>query len=240
MSELYGFEIVIPYHGQYTSVRNCIESILICTSDCPYRIFLVDDGSKNKNFLSEMKKLSNVVEGIQTEHRGLGYALNQAVTQSKLPWLVFLHSDVKIVEKKWLSELYKTMCSWRKHKVEFVCTMSNNPPNDCKLLKRQRKDKRDDVIAEEPLPIFCSLAPRSLFKRLGGFKEYNYGFYEDEEWFYRMKRFGLFQAVSGASWVEHQGALTVQSLWQSNPETKKIMLEDNRELCLQDVRKLWK
>lgn len=241
MSELYGFEIVIPFHGQYLNVRNCIESILVCTVDCPYRIFLVDDASKNDSFLGEMKKLSNVVEGIRLkEQRGFGAAMNAAVQATKLPFLVFLHSDVKIVDGKWLMELYKSFCRMRKSdRVEMVCATSSNPPNQCESLLRQRREKKGDTVATEPLPIFGALCARSLFHTVGGFREYKYGWYEDEEWFWRLKRWGYNEGVSGMSYIEHEGGKTVDSLWKTNPETKVIMTETNRDLCLNDVRKLW-
>src|SRR4051812_23367077 len=130
MSELKGFEICIPFYAEYLHVRECIESILIYTKACPYRIFLVDDGSPNKDFLNEMKKLSNVIEGIShPEQRGFGAALNTAIKNTVLPFLVFLHSDIKIVDSKWLKELYKSFTEMRRtQKVELMCACSDNPP----------------------------------------------------------------------------------------------------------------
>jgi GT2 family glycosyltransferase len=239
MTDLYGFEICIPYHGQYLNVRNCIESILLSTQGCPYRIFLIDDGSKNKDFFHEMKKLSNIVTGIQLkDHSGFGAALNAAVKNSQLPFLVFLHSDVKIVDGKWLIELYKSFCSLRKQQVEMVCATTNQPPNESKWLKKTRDEEQEDKVASEPLPIFSAMCARSLFQKVGLFKEYYPGGFEDEEFFYRLKRFGYKQGVSGLSWLEHFGGLTVKSLCQKDETMAEKMWVENRNKCLIDVKKL--
>ena len=240
--ELKGLELVIPYHGEYLYVRNLVESILIATKQCPYRIFLVDDASKNKNFLNEMKQLSNIVEGIRLPgRRGFGGALNAAIQATKLPFLVFLHSDMKMVDSKWLIELYKSYCRLKKsNNVQMVCATSNNPPYMCESLYRNPKDKKEDAVATEPLPIFAALCSRDLFQQVGGFREYKFGYYEDEEFYWRLKRWGYNEGISGASYIEHYGGKTVQSLLQSNPEAKVIMTETNRQQCLQDVRKMYK
>lgn len=77
---------------------------------------------------------------------------------------------------------------------------------------------------------------RQLFDNIKGFvKSYPYGSYEDEELYYRMKKFGYKQAVSGNSWVFHHGGSTFNDL--KNEQLKVV--EQNRQKCIEDIRKLY-
>jgi len=95
------------------------------------------------------------------------------------------------------------------------------------------------VLDEEEthLTLYCFLCHRELFHRCGGFlKEYPYGFYEDVEFAWRMRKHGFKQAVCRNSWVHHDGMATIRSIWRRDPEIRKIMEEENRERCLADLK----
>lgn len=235
-----GFNIICPYHGQYTALRECIGSIFLQTRHLPFRITVVDDGSPNKEFFSTISQLDSQIDGIRfEEQRGFGAALNEAIKLTEEPWLVFLNSDCIIRELDWLLELHKALESNMKNKVGLVSATMNNG-GSCRLIERARTDyrKKDLILAEEPMPLICAMAPRKLFDRVGLFKEYPYGYYEDEFFFHAMKNKGYKQGYCEKSWVEHQGGLTIQSLWSVDPNIKNVMVEENRKKCSEDVRKL--
>jgi GT2 family glycosyltransferase len=235
-----GFNIVVPYHGQYTALRECIGSIFLQTRHLPFKITVVDDGSPNKDFFSTIAQIDNQIDGIRLdEQRGMGAALNEAIKSTEEPWLVFLNSDCVIRELDWLTNLYQALETNMKNKVGLVSACMNNGGN-CTAIERDRTAPRNQncVVSNEPLPLICTIAPRKLFDRVGLFQEYPYGYYEDEEFFWRMKKKGYQQAYCEKSWVEHKGGLTVQALWESNPNIKNIMLEDNRKKCLHDCGKI--
>jgi GT2 family glycosyltransferase len=78
-----------------------------------------------------------------------------------------------------------------------------------------------------------------LFSRVGGFlKNYPYGYYEDEEFAARLRKYGYKQAVCRSSWVHHEGACTIRSIWRANPNLRKVMEEENRDRCIEDMKKL--
>lgn len=236
----HGFNVVIPYHGQYTALRECIGSVFLQTRHLPFRITVVDDGSPNKEFFSTISQVDSQIDGIRLEEqRGFGAALNEAIKMTEEPWLVFLNSDCVIRELDWLLELYKALESNMKNKVGLVSATMNNGGN-CQLIERARTDPRnqDLVVAEEPMPLICAMAPRKLFDRVGLFKEYPYGWYEDEEFFWRMKTKGYKQGFCEKSWIEHQGGLTTQALWSVDPNVKHVMMEENRKKCSEDVAKI--
>jgi GT2 family glycosyltransferase len=236
-----GFDIIIPYHGQYKLVRDLIGSVCLFTRHIPYRITIVDDGSDNKDFFYSLAQASNI-DGIRHEQqKGFGAAINSGIKATKQSWVVLLNSDCVIEEMNWLSELWKTMVALRDKNVRFVSSRTDNPPS-CysEVIKSPRIDRKiiEDTISDVPLPMFCCLLSRKMIDQVGLLKEYPYGFYEDEEYFYRMKKFGFKQAISKISWVKHGNSATVQELWRSKPETKEVMLEGNRNACLADVKKL--
>lgn len=237
-----GVDILIPYHGQYKLVRELIGSIFLYTRNIPFRITIIDDGSPNAMYFSTLAQLESI-DGVRSEEcKGLGAALNLGLKVTKRPWVVILNSDCLIDEVGWLHGLYGSLKSMMTNKVGLVSARSNNPPGNHSLLKCSKENRKDleDQVSDQPLPLFCCMMPRLLFDRVGLFKEYPYGWYEDEEFFYRMKKTGYHQGISGTSWVKHlgEGGSTIQELWAKNPEIKTIM-ENNRNLCLNDLKSLF-
>jgi len=239
-----GFDILIPYHGQYKLVRELIGSIVLYTRNLPYRITIIDDGSPNAAYFATLAQLETI-DGVRLEEqKGFGAAVNLGVKATKRPWIVVLNSDCRIEELGWLDSMYDALKTMMKDKVGFISARSDDPPGNHPLLKCNKERKEEpDRISEQPVPMFCCMMPRILFDRVGPLKEYPYGWYEDEEFFWRMKKRGYRQAISGKSWVKHLGGgagtgATIKELWQQDPNIKTIM-ENNRLQCLADLKKLF-
>lgn len=236
----HGFNIILPYHGQYTALRECIGSIFLQTRHLPFRITVVDDGSPNKEFFSTISQIDSQIDGIRLdEQRGFGAALNEAIKLTEEPWLVFMNSDCIVRELDWLIELHTALETNMKNKVGLVSATMNHGGN-CTLIERARTAPRINslTLSNEPMPLICAMAPRKLFDRVGLFKEYPYGWYEDEEFFWRMRTRGYKQGYCEKAWIEHQGGLTTQALWTADPNIKNIMTEENRKKCAADVGKI--
>jgi GT2 family glycosyltransferase len=239
-----GVDIVIPYHAQYKLVRELIGSVIMYTRNIPYRITIVDDGSPNSDYFYALAR-HEAIDGVRSdEHKGFGAAVNLGVKATKRPWIVILNSDCSICELGWLSDMYKCLTTMMKNKVGLISARSDDPPGSHPLLKcgKDRKDIEDQV-SEQPLPLFCCIMPRILFDKVGPLKEYPYGWYEDEELFWRMKKSGYKQGISGKAWVRHLGGgngtgATIKELWRTNPNAKQIM-ENNRIQCLSDLKTLF-
>lgn len=239
-------DIIIPFHGQYEKVSKLVESILRGIRSNPYQITLVDDASPNPSFIKEFEKVDDkpppgcnpIVQGIRNESQlGFGGALKVGFANTNQPYVVFLNSDCFIEDVNWLIGLGQSLLEGKRNNVRMVSSMMNNSSN--KALVAKREDRRADYILQDGyLPLVSVMCHRRLFEKIGGFiKSYPYGWYEDEELGYRMKKFGYKQAVCGKSWVRHYGEATINDLWKHNPEAIKIM-ESNRERCLIDIQKL--
>lgn len=232
-------DILIPFHGQYGKVRKLVESILLFTKSNPYLVTLIDDGSMNASFAEQIKMMAPVRVIRQEEHRGFASALKAGFEATVKPWVVFLHSDCRVQDHHWLQRLGETMLAFKKKNVKLVHARTNNPCTEHSVLRStQHEERHEDIIVteDEPLPLICAMVHRELFSRLGGFiKEYPYGGYEDVELFWRMKKFGMKQAVCGGSWVHHDGGSTINEIIARDKKVKQIM-ESNYDLCMADLR----
>jgi glycosyltransferase involved in cell wall biosynthesis len=233
-------DIIIPFHGQYESVTRCIGSILACTPNQDYQIILVDDGSANKKYLKFITDNNKAVKGVVLdEQRGFGAALYEGFKVTTGSHIVIMHSDVWVSNVNWLLNMQRALIKYKKSGVKLISARASNPGTSASYDDRmfgEANDTVEDFVSDYPVPLICSYCNRELFKRIGGFvKPYPYGWFEDEELFWRMKHFRFRQMVIGNTWVNHEGALTIKELWRTNVDSKSIM-ESNRDQCLQDVR----
>lgn len=234
-------DIIIPFHGNYHILSECIKSIIANTFGALYTLTIVDDCSINKNFIIELEKNKLKKIPIQyirhNEQKGFGASLKSGFDKTHNDWVVFLHSDCRIEQPGWLTNLLVAMDENKKDGIKLVSSKTNNGGTgsfDSAILGENIKTK--NVVTNNPLPIICSLVNRKLFDIIGGFiKPYKFGWYEDEELFWRMKILGLKQMVCGESYVYHHGGLNMQELLKS-PKTKKI-IENNKNLYISDIRK---
>lgn len=240
-------DIIIPFRGQYEKVTRCVESIFRFTSHHEYKITLVDDASKNSNFI---KRLSDL-EGIHIETNEKVQILNCLRNPQQLGfvgslevgfhytdknWVIFMNSDVEIQDVNWLDNLKKTMFNLKNHGVKMVAAKNTNP---CGHDRMKCDDSTEDYILEDGyLSLECVLFHRDLFRYIGGFlKNYFPGWYEDEELAFRMKQYGYKQAICGKCCVFHHGQATISDLWKEKIKFKHIM-KSNREKCIEDIKKL--
>lgn len=244
-------DIIVPFHSQYERVSELIRSIVVSVKSNPYQITLVDDCSENTNFGEEVKRefAKNTPEGYKPQvqyirsDKQLGFAgaLKLGFEATENPWVLFMHSDCVVEDPNFMIDMGQSLLNWKRAgvPVKMVSARSNNPGDlDAARANRMEKGEEDIVLDKETLPLFCAMCNRDLFHHIGGFvKTYPFAWYEDEELAHRMRSRGLLQGVSTKAWVKHQGGATIKYLWESRPDTRKIM-EANRDLCLADIRRL--
>lgn len=246
-------DIIIPYHGQYGKVTALIESIFRFTRSNVYHIILVDDFSSNTAFSSNLSKVPNITTVRTPSHLGFGGALKvgfqkseelnaarKAAKKTQHPFVVFMQSDCEIEGQNWLTPLGQALMEMRSQGVMMVSPKTDNPMGGDPRQKGEKFVPGDDAILEKThLSLYCFLCHRELFGKIGGFlKDYPYGYFEDEELAYRMRMYGYKQAVVGSSWIKHIGQSTIRDLWRDKQITRKIMTEDNRKKCIEDIRAL--
>jgi GT2 family glycosyltransferase len=238
-------DIIIPFHGQYDKVAKCIESIFRFTTNYEYKITLVDDASKNQNFIKTLSELQGIeiktnkkIQIIQClkNHMQLGFvgSLEVGYNNTVNNWIVFMNSDVEVQDVNWLGNLKSTMFSLKGQGVKLVSAKNTNP---CGHEKMKCPATQEDYILDDGyVSLECVLLHRDLFRYIGGFlKNYFPGWYEDEELAYRMRHFKFKQAISGKCCVFHHGQATINEVWREKPKFKRMM-ETNRAKCVEDIK----
>lgn len=221
-------EIVIPFHNQQSKVISLMNDIFLTVQKNRYLITLVDDGSSYKDFTQHLK--DKKIQGVRyLKHdncRGFGASINTALAnpfRKDINYVVILHSDVRISDQNWLFNMGQSLATLKDSGVKMVSAMSDNPLVDEPALKSAKGTVKQDVILNGGfLPMYCVLAHRELFSRVGGFKEYPYAGIEVEEYATRMRRMNYLQAVCGKSWVSHEGRGTL-SQFDDNKKVQEIL-----------------
>jgi GT2 family glycosyltransferase len=240
-------DIVIPFHGQYEKVTALLESIYRYTRSNYITITLMDDCSPNETFLTNVSKniqkrtnLFNAIRGV--EQRGFAGASKVAFERTENPYVCLLNSDCLIEDGNWLRALGETLLALKSEGVRMVAPLTNNAVGGHDAQQGERADRSDDHViltGEEHLSMYCVLCHRELFARCGGFlQEYPYGFYEDVEFAWRMRKYDFKQAVCRSSWVQHEGMATITGLWRKDEKIRTVMEEENHQRCLEDIKRL--
>lgn len=232
-------DIIIPFHGKYEFVTRSVSSIFRNTPNQEYRIILVDDASPNVHYLRQLASVNRKIVPVQVEEQvGFGGALEAGYQASEAANLVFIHSDVWVENINWLGNLQRAYNNLRESKVKIVSARTNHPGTasawDPRIIGAA-DDIVQDTSVDIPIPLHCAFCHRDLFRHCGGFiKSYPYGWYEDEELFYRMKYYGFRQGIAGKSYVLHEGGATIKDLVKD--QSIGSIMEANREQCQEDVR----
>lgn len=227
-------EIIIPFYDEQSHVAKLMESIFNTVYTNRYLITLVDDGSKNKSFIKDIdkKKLPGVRCLRQNENKGFGAAVNLALKtpwSGKITWIVIMQSDVFAEDNHWLSNMGETMNLLKGKGVKMVAPMTNNPMTESNfLIGKKAIHKEDHILTEGFLPMYCVLAHRELFNRVGFLKECPYASNEAQEYAIRMQKMGYSQAICGKSWINHIGGVTLANLAQDH-KAQEILRKVNEE-----------
>jgi GT2 family glycosyltransferase len=232
-------DILVPFHGQYDHVTKLLESLFKFTPGFDCEVMLIDDASPNISYLEKMAKVSGVKTIRATEHRGFGASLKLGFEATERPWIAVVQSDVVIEDAMWLREMYETLQKLKTEGVKMVGARTDNPLcGDLRAAGDKGSDVEDVVLTDTTLPLHCFLCHRELFPRIGGFiKEYPYAQYEDEELAFRMRKHGFKQAISGRSWVHHEGEVTVKYVCRKDQQAT-AEIQANYERCMADIRNL--
>lgn len=226
-------DIIIPFHNQQSKVARLVHSVIENVRSNRIRFILVDDASDDKNFVSDFNPIPYITAVRTDERVGFGGALKIGFENSKSPWLCFVHSDCVVKNSQWLIALMQTMSNLKDEGVKLVSSRSNNPQIGDKRLEGKIDDHVEDVILDDTfVPLYSALCHRELFSNVNGFiKSYPYAGYEDEEFYYRMKRYGFKQAICAKSWIWHEGNATTKHVSGIIEVMKK-----NREKCVTDIK----
>ena len=246
-------DIIIPFHGQYEKVTKLLESIYAKTKTNYIDIYLIDDDSPNGEFIdnvaanisktSNKRGLRNNFHAFRSAERvGFAGAMKKAFDRGESPYVCFVNSDCIVEDPLWIQRMGEALLDHMDKGVRMVAPVTNNPVGGDEAQKGSRLELENELVVLEEgshLSLYCVMCHRQLFSRCGGFfKEYPYGFYEDEEFAARMWKHGFKQAVCRNSWIYHEGMATIKEVWRSDATIQDVMKVENRERCVSDMKSL--
>lgn len=233
-------EIIIPFHNEHAYVTKLIQNIFTTVHKNRYLITLVDDGSINESFVKDIeKKKIPGTRCLQQKHKGFGAAINYALKNpyvNNTNYVCIMHSDVLVEDAHWLNNLGTCLLALKNQNIKMVSALSDNPGSDFDFLRSDKGKIQDDyILTDKYLPMYCVLANRQLFNKVGLFAEYPYAGIEAEDFALRMRKMNYKQAACGSSWVSHIGSLTLNQ-FKENRQAQEILKKNREQFLLQNQK----
>lgn len=233
--------LIVHCCNQVDYTRQGLESVLRHTRE-PYELLLVDNGSSDGTlaYLEEIRRRRRPARTVVIRNEtNLGYpaGCNQALTQAKGQYVMFLNNDI-VVTPGWLEGLIgRSLQDWPR--VGLVGPVSN-AAMDAQYVRAGYTDLADlDAFAAhrrqafagrrkvvDRLAGFCLLVRRAVLERLGPWDErYGMGFFEDDDWCVRAREAGFRLLVAQDVYVHQFGNVTFQQLGLDTREQFKANFE---------------
>jgi len=210
--------IGIVNYNTKKSLKKCIDSILRNPPRCDYRIVVVDNNSKDgsKNFLKKVQK-ENIKTIFNNKNRGFGTACNQIVKSQKSSYVLFLNPDVEITKNSidklidFLKKNGKTGVATGKllfsdGSLQLSCrkfptilrTLFGRESTLRKIFPNNNVSREflmtdfdyNKIQFPDHVRGAVMLFKTKVFKRIGGFDEKFFLFFEDTDICLRLKRMG--------------------------------------------------
>lgn len=176
--------VMMPTYNNAKYIVQAIESIYAQNYDS-IEIIVVDDGSTDNT--KEIIKQYKDIKYFYIEHKGIPFARNVALKNSKGEYIAFCDSD-----DYWLpNKINKQMQYFEEHPdCEIVFTKYENffENENLKTNERAAYEKKVEDVFKQYLP--SSIVKKSLFDKYGCFDE-NFNVSEDTEFLYRIFKKGI-------------------------------------------------
>lgn len=216
--------VIVPYFNQIQLATRCIDSILN-TTDVPYQLILVDDGSDesgvrefeellaSKNLPSHCTRLMHI-----KNHRNRGFAVsvNQALAFAAGD-VVLVNSDV-ILPRGWLSTLKESLRNDQKiasitpfSNNGSICTLpvtEDNATMELELINTVCRDHKQYGPVELPTGVgFCLLLSATALREIGFFDSdlFSPMYGEENDWCLQAALHGMRNVLLPQLFVYHQG-----------------------------------
>jgi GT2 family glycosyltransferase len=101
-------DIIIPTRDSASSLKNCINSILLKTIYLRYTITILDNGSTNSFALAVLEELKdNPQVRLIHENSPFNYPklYNRAISSSTADYICMMRTDIDVISPDWLSEM---------------------------------------------------------------------------------------------------------------------------------------
>lgn len=226
-------DIVLPVYNGLTYVRDCIDSILSCSTDVSFTLYVVDDNSDTVT-AAYLRSVASEHPHVRLHRNPGNYGFvrscNIGIRLGAAPYVVLVNSDV-IVTPGWLSRMLR--CAESDPKIAAVNPFTNRAANidipmapganfysmDEILKKRSRRDYPDIVTGVG----FCLLLRRVALEEVGLFDEvFGYGYCEESDLCMRLTTRGWRTVIADDVYVYHKGRATFADSEQRYEHNRRI------------------
>lgn len=218
--------VVVQTYGRIEKTKRCVESILKYTMDVDFELWLLDNGSEEKEILDffesvayEPKRIIRITKNIT----GV-FSINTVIHLSSSKYLVIVNNDI-VVTQNWLNNLL--VCAQSDPRIGMVCPVSTNISNrqeetlggfadlDEMQMKAEQFNRSDSRKWEERLRVIptATLYRKEVFDDAG---VYDVGFvydFGDDDFSFRVRRAGYKLIVCRDTFVHHD-----HYLWERDME----------------------
>ncbi len=215
--------IVILTHNQKKLLLETIDSLIKNTNYKNYKIYLVDNGSKDRHDLSVKKKFPKVNVLRQKENQGFSggnnIGMRAAAKDFNPDYFLMLNDDLEFPEKDWLKKIVGY--AEKNKDVGCVGVQLIYPDGEFQdaggylkkwQLTKVLKFKQGEILDVDHFMGACILVKGEVIKKIGGLDEiYNPFLLEDSDFFLRAKRKGYKIRVMTNVKVKHKKSKTVGS-----------------------------
>jgi len=220
--------VVIPVFNQLNYTRQCVET-LNRAGVADAQLIIINNASTDgtAEFLATHPQIHAVNNA---DNVGCGPAWTQGSKLSCAEWTAVMNNDV-LVPAGCLDGLitfaeennYDVICpAMREGEADY-----DWPQHAADFMRKMRDVRRDDIGHG-----VCFLVHRRVFEQVGYFN--NYGGYEDDDFFRRVRTAGFRLAMTGRGWLHHFGSVT-----QKSTKFKVVMTREHRERYRRAVGQNW-
>ena len=218
-------DVIVCVHNAFEDVKRCLSSVLEYSMP-PYRIIIVDDGSKEdtQQYLEHFSKAQGAILLRNNEAKGYTLAANQGMRRSQARYVTLLNSDT-IVTSQWLERM--VCCANSDSSIGLVGPLSNTASWQSIPQVMMDGDWADNTLPEDVsiadmgllvakysgcaypgisfLNGFCILIKREVLQQLGYFDEVTFakGYGEENDYCIRARKAGWKLAIADDAYVYH-------------------------------------
>lgn len=219
--------IIILTYNQLNYTKMCIKSILEKTAYPNYEIIIVDNNSYDETpgYLGQIEKEYKQIKIIlNNENVGFAAGNNIGIKHSTGDYIVLLNNDT-IVTRGWLTNLIKHLEADKT--LGMIGPVTNQTANEAQINISYSQLKDMDTFAYKytsthmnllydninVLIMFCVMISRQVFNKVGYLDEnYGMGFFEDDDYSYRLKKEGYNIACAEDVFIHHKGSASFKSM----------------------------
>jgi GT2 family glycosyltransferase/glycosyltransferase involved in cell wall biosynthesis len=238
-------DVIIPVYEGFSEVRNCIQSVLLSSNHCAYRIVAIDDGSPSdliKTYLRQLAEAGRVELLVNEQNQGFVKTVNRGMRLHSDNDVLLLNSDT-VVANNWLDRLQAA--AYSDQSVGTVTPFSNNAeicsfPRLCRdnaLLSDTNVAQVDAILSESlsgrtveiPTAVgFCMYIKRSCLEDVGYFDAelFQQGYGEENDFCLRARSQGWRNVLAADCFVYHAGGVSFSSRKQKLVERAMRILDE--------------